>query len=101
MPLVGGHGDGEAALGSAPVALALIAVVVRMQNPVHLPDADLAEVSEDAAGPKVHQRCMIRLVGIDDDVDRAGVLVAVQVLTNPLERCHAHCPPINCRTGRH
>jgi hypothetical protein len=74
---VGGHGDGDIALVRQGIALALVAVVVSVENPVDLTDADIAEVIEYATAAKVYEQSP---TAVRDHIDIAGVAEEVEVV---------------------
>ena len=74
---VGGDGDRDVAFDGAEIALALVAMVVSVEDPVHFGDAEVLEMVEDAARSEVDQH---RTGAVADDVDVAGVLEKEQVV---------------------
>ena len=80
VALVGGHGDGNRSRGGEPVFLALVAVVVGVEDPVGLGDPEVAEMIEDLARTEVDQN---GARAVADDVDAGGVLEEPQVFAEP------------------
>jgi hypothetical protein len=76
VPLMLRHGDRNTALDGLVIALALIPMMVCVQNPVHFIDAQLAKVVQDLARPEIDQHAC-RTVA--DYVHGARVLEAIQV----------------------
>ena len=74
---VGGHGEGDIALVRQGIALALVAVVVSMENPVDLTDADIAEVIKYATAAKVYEQSP---AAVRDHIDIAGVAEEVEMV---------------------
>jgi hypothetical protein len=77
MPLVFRYPDRDTCRGCPPVALALVAMMVRVQYGGRLPGADLAQVIQHCAAAEVNQQA---LAVIHYGIDIAGILKAVQVL---------------------
>src|SRR5262249_49357219 len=77
------NGYRNAALDRLVVALALVTVMVRVKNPVHLADAQVAQVVQDFAGPEVDEHAV---GAVTDDVDGAGVLETIEVFAQSLGR---------------
>jgi hypothetical protein len=76
VPLMLRHGDWNAALDGFVIALALIPMVVCVQNPVHFIDAHLAKMVQDFARPEIDQHACR---AVEDYVYGARVLEAIQV----------------------
>src|SRR2546425_12951815 len=81
VPLMLRHGYGNTALHGFVIALALVAVMVGVKNPVHLTDPHVAQVVEDFARSEVDQHT-IRAVA--EYVDRTSVVEAIQVFRQSL-----------------
>ena len=62
---------------AAPVALALVAVVAGVKDPIHLGDAQRGQVVEDFAGAEIDQD---RARTVADDINLARVLEDEEVV---------------------
>ena len=71
----------NAALNGLVIALALVAVMVRVKNPLHLADAQVAQMVQDLARPEVDQDTIRAFA---DYVDGARVLETIQVFCQSL-----------------
>ncbi len=70
------HAGSDLGRGQAGRSLALLAMMVREEDPLDAGDADLAEMIEDAAVPKVDQQGRVAVL---QDIDIAGVGPEVEV----------------------
>ena len=68
--------DGDALSGGAPVTLALIAMVMRVQDRVHFCHADLAEQSKDVSRTEVDEQGAVAIL---QQIDVASVLQKVEM----------------------
>jgi hypothetical protein len=64
------HCDWDPAFDRERVALRLIAVMMRVQNPIDIRDPKVRKMSQNAAGAEVDQDTV---VAIPDDIDVASV----------------------------
>jgi hypothetical protein len=77
VPLVSGNGNGNAPLHSAVIALALIPVVMSVQDVVYLRNTKPGEVVKDFSGAEIDEHAGR---AVADDVNVAGVRKDVQVV---------------------
>src|SRR5581483_5109424 len=71
MPFMRRNSDRDAALGGAVIALALIAVMMRVQYPIDLADSHIPQVVHHLAGSKVDQNAT---GAAPDNIDAACIL---------------------------
>ena len=79
VSLVGGHIDRDAFGNSAPIALALVTVMVRVEDSVHADDSDLAEELQNMARAKIDEQ---RPISILKNINVARVAQQVEIGRN-------------------
>ena len=75
--LVGGYGDGDAALVGEVIALALVAVMMSVQDLLDLGDAQVGEFVEYGATAEIDEQ---GFVAVADDIDITGVVEEVKIV---------------------
>src|SRR5439155_9831057 len=76
VPLVSRHGNRNGAPNRFVISLALVTMMMGMENPIHLADSKLREVIENFSGSKIDQDGM---AAISNHVHVAGVFQPVEI----------------------
>src|SRR5262245_31792394 len=83
MAFMGGYGDRNLSFGCFVVALALVAMMMGMQDPIYLRDAHCPKMIQNLAGAEIDQHATR---SVANDVNIAGVVEPVQVVRNLARR---------------